>query len=79
MTSLTSVPAGGWQNHNHAITCATIDRLQSPVLERFATGWRTEKGDRHPASKAFGEIQGLRGREPVPFFLRCAQCKGKPL
>lgn len=49
------------------------------VLERFPTGWRTETGDMHSASKTFGEIQGPRGRKPVPFFLRCAHCKGKPL
>src|SRR5262249_12610654 len=33
-----------------------------------------ENGDRHPADKAFPSTVGPPGREPVPIFLRCAQC-----
>ena len=40
----------------------------------------TEKGDRHPAREAFSGIgSGMKGREPVPFFLARGQSERKPL
>ncbi len=36
-------------------------------LERFADGWRPEKGDRHPAAMVSARRPDLWGREPVPF------------
>jgi hypothetical protein len=45
-------------------------------LERLPTGWRTEKGDRHPATKAFCEIQGpgrAGSQSPFSFAVRNAR------